>query len=89
MSQRDDASSVSDPHMAANYRAGDGPFGDGSVREGKGLPQITEQQASLGECDGHVPPQFPPLQSVLIFYPIGWWGKGSNGDLGHFVTACY
>lgn len=38
MSQRKDAGSASDPHMIQGYRGGDGPFGDGSGREGKGTP---------------------------------------------------
>lgn len=39
MSKRnDDASGVNDPHMVSGYRGGEGPFGDGSGREGKGMP---------------------------------------------------
>ena len=76
--------------MVSGYRGGEGPFEDGSGREGKGLPQAAGNQAALGECDGYVPPQFPPQQAAIVIYPIGWWGKGPNDDPpGHFVTACY
>ena len=90
MSKREETPALTGTPQDLLTQGGDGPFHDGSGREGKGTPvNSREVPVSDENCRKHEE-RYPYQREAIVIYPIGWWGKSPDDDPpAHSVTACY